>query len=165
MWLTFIAIRNAIGILMAALAIVVLGATSLHRMPIDLFPNINLPVLTIGTIYTGANVQDIEKTVTYPIEKAVSAVANVEHVESKSRQGVSAVQVWFNFDADINADSNSNSDANANADCKDDSVQCCKLCDRRSRSKFNPFRHPLRRHQWHSDCRLRHQRQRRLAEL
>jgi len=106
MWLTFIAIRNAIGILMAALAIVVLGATSLHRMPIDLFPNINLPVLTIGTIYTGANVQDIEKTVTYPIEKAVSAVANVEHVESKSRQGVSAVQVWFNFDADINAGQN-----------------------------------------------------------
>ena len=106
MWLTFIAIRNAIGILMASLAIVVLGATSLHRMPIDLFPNINLPVLTIGTIYTGANVQDIEKTVTYPIEKAVSAVANVEHVESKSRQGVSAVQVWFNFDADINAGQN-----------------------------------------------------------
>jgi hydrophobe/amphiphile efflux-1 (HAE1) family protein len=106
MWLTFIAIRNAIGILMAALAIVVLGATSLHRMPIDLFPNINLPDLTIGTIYTGANVQDIEKTVTYPIEKAVSAVANVEHVESKSRQGVSAVQVWFNFDADINAGQN-----------------------------------------------------------
>jgi hydrophobe/amphiphile efflux-1 (HAE1) family protein len=106
MWLTFIAIRNAIGILMAALAIVVLGATSLNRMPIDLFPNINLPVLTIGTIYTGANVQDIEKTVTYPIEKAVSAVANVEHVESKSRQGISAVQVWFNFDADINAGQN-----------------------------------------------------------
>ena len=70
-----------------------------------------------------------------------------------------------NSDADINADSNSNSDANANADCKDDSVQCCKLCDRRSRSKFNPFRHPLRRHQWHSDRKLRHQRQRRLAEL
>src|SRR5262249_51666424 len=103
MWLTFIAIRNAIGILMAAFAIVVLGATSLHPIPIHLFANINLPVLTIGTIDTGATVQDIEKTVTYPIEKAVSAVANVEHVESKSRQGISAVQVWFNFDADINA--------------------------------------------------------------
>jgi multidrug efflux pump subunit AcrB len=50
-------------------------------MPIDLFPNINQPVITIGTAYTGANVQDIEKTVTYPIEKAVSAVANVRHVE------------------------------------------------------------------------------------
>ncbi len=106
MWLTLLAIRNAIAVLMASLAIVVLGATSLDRMPIDLFPNINLPVITIGTAYTGANVQDIEKTVTYPIEKAVSAVANVHHVESKSRQGISVVQVWLNYDADINAGQN-----------------------------------------------------------
>ena len=106
MWLTLLAIRNAIAVLMASLAIVVLGATSLGKMPIDLFPNINQPVITVGTVYTGANVQDIEKTVTYPIEKAVSAVANVRHVESKSRQGVSIVQVWFNYDADINAGQN-----------------------------------------------------------
>jgi CzcA family heavy metal efflux pump len=103
MWLTLLAMRNAIAVLMAALAMVVLGAVSLSRMPIDLFPNINQPVITIGTGYPGANVQDIEKTVTYPIEKAVSAVANVRHVESKSRQGVSVVQVWFNYDADLNA--------------------------------------------------------------
>ena len=69
--------RNGIAILMASLAIVLLGATSLGRMPIDLFPNINYPSIRIGTIYKGANVQDIERTVTYPIEKAVSAVANV----------------------------------------------------------------------------------------
>jgi len=103
MWLTLLAMRNAIAVFMAALAVVVLGLTSLSRMPIDLFPNINLPVLTIGTAYPGANVLDIEKTVTYPIEKAVSAVANVRHVESKSRQGISVVQVWFNYDADLNA--------------------------------------------------------------
>jgi len=103
MWLTLLAMRNAVAVLMASLAVVVLGFTSVSRMPIDLFPNINLPTITIGTEYKGANVQDIEKTVTYPIEKAVSAVANVRHVESKSRQGISAVQVWFNYDADINA--------------------------------------------------------------
>src|ERR671931_2077018 len=103
MWLTLLAMRNAVAVLMASLAVIVLGFTSISKMPIDLFPNINLPVITVGTQYTGANVQDIEKTVTYPIEKAVSAVANVHHVESKTRQGVSAVQVWFNYDADINA--------------------------------------------------------------
>ena len=91
---------------MAALAIVVLGATSLNRLSIDLFPNINQPVVTVGTIYTGANVQDIEKTVTYPIEKVVSAVPGVHHVESRSRQGISVVQVWFNYDADLNAGQN-----------------------------------------------------------
>jgi CzcA family heavy metal efflux pump len=106
MWLTLIAVRNAIAVLMASLAIVVLGATSLKRLSIDLFPNINQPVITVGTIYTGANVQDIEKTVTYPIEKVVSAVAGVHHVESKSRQGISVVVVWFNYDADLNAGQN-----------------------------------------------------------
>ncbi|HEV8676975.1 MAG TPA: efflux RND transporter permease subunit [Methylomirabilota bacterium] len=103
MWLTLLAMRNAIAVLMASLAVVVLGYTSLSRMSIDLFPNINLPIITVGTQYTGANVQDIEKTVTYPVEKAVSAVANVHHVESKSRQGISAVAVWLNYDADMNA--------------------------------------------------------------
>jgi CzcA family heavy metal efflux pump len=106
MWLTLIAVRNAIAVLMAALAIIVLGATSLKRLSIDLFPNINQPVVTVGTIYTGANVQDIEKTVTYPIEKVVGAVAGVHHVESRSRQGISVVQVWFNYDADLNAGQN-----------------------------------------------------------
>jgi len=106
MWLTLAAVRNAIAVLMAALAIVVLGTTSLKRLSIDLFPNINQPVVTVGTIYTGANVQDIEKTVTYPIEKVVSAVPGVHHVESRSRQGISVVQVWFNYDADLNAGQN-----------------------------------------------------------
>jgi CzcA family heavy metal efflux pump len=106
MWLTLLAVRNAIAVLMAALAVVVLGATSLSRLSVDLFPNINQPVVTIGTIYTGANVQDIEKTVTYPIEKAVSAVPGVRHVESRSRPGISAVQVWFNYDADLNSGQN-----------------------------------------------------------
>ena len=69
MWLTLLAVRNAIAVLMAVPRHR-RGATSLSRLSMDLFPNINQPVVTIGTIYTGANVQDIEKTVTYPIEKA-----------------------------------------------------------------------------------------------
>jgi hydrophobe/amphiphile efflux-1 (HAE1) family protein len=103
MWLTLLAMRNGIAILMASLAIVVLGATSLGRMPIDLFPNINYPSIRIGTIYKGANVQDIERTVTYPIEKAVSAVSNVRYVESRSRQGISVVEVFFSWGADLDA--------------------------------------------------------------
>src|SRR5205823_13980742 len=98
-----LAMRNGIAILMASLAIVVLGATSLGRMPIDLFPNINYPSIRIGTIYKGANVGDIERTVTYPIEKAVSAVSNVRYVESRSRQGISVVEVFFTWGSDLDA--------------------------------------------------------------
>ena len=103
MWLTLAAMRNAIAVLMASLAIVLLGATSLNRISIDLFPNINFPQIQIGTVYKGASAQDIERSVTYPLEKAVSAVANVKHVESRSRQGFSLVIVQFVWGADIDA--------------------------------------------------------------
>src|SRR3989304_537514 len=103
MWLTLAAMRNAIAVLMASLAIVLLGATSLNRMPIDLFPNINFPQIQIGTVYKGASAQDIERSVTYPLEKAVSAVANVKHVESRSRPGFSLVLVQFVWGTDIDA--------------------------------------------------------------
>ena len=102
MWMTYLALRNGIAILMASLGIAILGFVSLGRLPIDLFPNINLPIINIGTVYTGAGVLDIEKTVTYPIEKAVSAVSDVKFVESKSRQGLSTVRLWMNWGADVN---------------------------------------------------------------
>src|SRR2546422_830059 len=102
MWLTLLALRNRIGILMLSLAMVVLGATSLNRLPRDLFPNIQVPVAFVGVIYKGAPPIDIEQSVVYPIEKAVSSASNVEHVESFSKQGIGAVQVWFNWGADIN---------------------------------------------------------------
>jgi CzcA family heavy metal efflux pump len=102
MWLTLLALRNRIGILMLSLAMVVLGATSLDRLPIDLFPQIQVPVAFVGVIYKGAPPIDIEQSVVYPIEKAVSSASNVEHVESFSKQGIGAVQVWFNWGADIN---------------------------------------------------------------
>jgi CzcA family heavy metal efflux pump len=100
--MTLLALRNAIAILMASLGVAILGFVALARLPIDLFPNINLPIINIGTVYTGAGVLDIEKTVTYPIEKAVSAVSDVRFVESKSRQGLSTVRLWMNWGADVN---------------------------------------------------------------
>ena len=102
MWLTLLALRNRIGILMLSLAMVILGATSLERLPVDLFPNIQVPVAFVGVIYKGAPPLDIEQSVVYPIEKAVSSASNVEHVESFAKQGIGAVQVWFNWGADIN---------------------------------------------------------------
>jgi len=102
MWMTLLALRNSIAILMASLAVVVLGFVALGRLPVDLIPNINLPIINVGTVYTGAGVLDVEKTVTYPIEKAVSAISDVRFVESKSRQGLSTVRVWMNWGADVN---------------------------------------------------------------
>jgi multidrug efflux pump subunit AcrB len=102
MWLTLLALRNRIGILMLSLAMVVLGGASLQHLPVDLFPNISVPVVFVGVVYKGAPPVDIEQSVIYPIEKVVSSASDVEHVESFSKLGLGSVQIWFNWGADIN---------------------------------------------------------------
>lgn len=102
MWLTRLALKNAIGVFMAAMALLLLGAQSIARLPIDLFPNLAVPVLIVGTIYPGASPLDVERSVTYPLEKTLSTIDNVSHIQSQSREGVSAIQVWFNWGEDLN---------------------------------------------------------------
>ena len=102
MWLTRLALKNAIGVFMAAMALLLIGAQSISRLPIDLFPNLAVPVLIIGTIYPGASPLDVERSVTYPLEKTLSTIDNVSHIQSQSREGVSAIQVWFNWGEDLN---------------------------------------------------------------
>lgn len=97
MWLTRLALRNPVLILMVSLMTVAIGWVSLTRLSVDLFPDINLPNIRIATFYAGAGPADIEKTITLPIERAVSAAPGVDRVESSSKQGVSVVTVWFNF--------------------------------------------------------------------
>ncbi|MHB1286424.1 MAG: efflux RND transporter permease subunit [Leptospirales bacterium] len=103
MWLTRLALKNAIGVFMASLALILIGAQSISRLPIDLFPNLSVPVLIIGTIYPGASPLDVERSVSYPLEKTLSSIDNVSHIQSQSREGVSAIQVWFNWGEDLNA--------------------------------------------------------------
>ncbi|MHB8734496.1 MAG: efflux RND transporter permease subunit [Terriglobales bacterium] len=104
MWLTRWAMRNPITVLMVCLAMVVLGAISLSRLPVDLFPQINLPIITVGISYQGAAPTDIERSVVYQLEKAIMSASGVQHVESTSREGVGIIQAWFNFDTNLDAD-------------------------------------------------------------
>jgi hydrophobe/amphiphile efflux-1 (HAE1) family protein len=101
MWLTRLALRNPVFILMMSLMTVVLGFVSLRRLSVDLFPEINVPVIRVSTFYTGAGPGDIEKSITEPIERAVSASPGVDRVESQSRQGFSSVSVWFNYGVNL----------------------------------------------------------------
>src|SRR5512142_238380 len=101
MWLTRLALRNPVLILMLSLMLIVLGVVSLNRLSVDLFPDITIPVIRIATFYTGAGPADIEKSITQPIERAVSASPGVDRVESSSKQGVSLVSVWFNYGTNL----------------------------------------------------------------
>src|SRR5438876_11720015 len=101
MWLTRLALRNPILILMMSLMVIALGAVSVSRLSVDLFPSIDIPVIRVATFYTGAGPADIEKSITEPIERAVSASPGVDRVESLSRQGFSSVSVWFNYGVNL----------------------------------------------------------------
>jgi multidrug efflux pump subunit AcrB len=101
MWLTRLALKNPILILMLSLMVTALGMVSFQRLSVDLFPDITLPVIRVATFYPGAGPADIEKTITVPVERAVSAAPGVARVESSSRQGVSIVSAWFSFDTNL----------------------------------------------------------------
>ncbi len=101
MWLTRLALRNPILILMLSLMTVVLGMQSLLRLSVDLFPDITIPVIRVATFYPGAGPADIEKAITVPVERAVAAAPGVDRVESTSRQGVSIVSAWFTYGTNL----------------------------------------------------------------
>ena len=101
MWLTRLALKNPVFILMMSLMVIVLGYVSLGRLSVDLFPDITIPVVRVATFYTGAGPVDIEKSITQPIERAVAASPGVDRVESQSKQGVSLVSVWFQFGTNL----------------------------------------------------------------
>jgi multidrug efflux pump subunit AcrB len=97
------ALRNPIAVAMAAILVVVLAAVVMPRMPIDTFPELTPPVLVVGTLAPGLGPKEVEKTLTWRIEKYVSATPGVEHVESISRNNLSVVYVWFKWGTDLNS--------------------------------------------------------------
>ncbi|MDF2695995.1 MAG: acrB, partial [Labilithrix sp.] len=103
MWLTRLALRNPILILMMSLMVITLGVLAAGRLSVDLFPNIDIPVIRVVTFYTGAGPEDIEKSITQPIERAVASSPGVDRVESTSKQGASIVSVWFNYGTNLDS--------------------------------------------------------------
>lgn len=99
MWLTRISLKYPITTLMASIAIFVLGLVSFRQLPIDMLPNIQIPVVAAITFYNGANPVDMEQSVTVPIERAVSSTNNVDYIQSSTREGISSIRVFFNWDA------------------------------------------------------------------
>src|SRR5579864_3613403 len=103
-------IRNPYFIVVICLALMVIGVTSLLRMPIDLFPSINLPEVVVATFYSGMPPQDIETDITDPLERFFTLASGIDHMESRSLLGVSIIKVYFqpgtSADADVTELSN-----------------------------------------------------------
>ena len=103
-------IRNPYFIVVICLALVVIGVTSLWRMPVDLFPSINLPEVVVATFYSGMPPQDIETDITDPLERFFTLASGMDHMESRSLLGVSIIRAYFqpgtSADADVTELSN-----------------------------------------------------------
>jgi hydrophobic/amphiphilic exporter-1 (mainly G- bacteria), HAE1 family len=103
-------IRNPYFVIVICLVLLVMGVTSLSRMPVDLFPPINLPEVVVATFFSGMPPQDIETDITDPLERFFTLASGVDHMESRSLLGVSIIRVYFqpgtNPDADVTQLSN-----------------------------------------------------------
>jgi multidrug efflux pump subunit AcrB len=103
-------IRNPYFIIVCCLALLIIGVTSVARMPVDLFPSINLPEVVVATFYSGMPPEDIEIDITNPLERFFTLASGIDHMESRSLAGVSIIKIYFqpgtSADADVTEISN-----------------------------------------------------------
>jgi multidrug efflux pump subunit AcrB len=97
------AIETPYFIIVAALIVAVLGGTALVRMPVDMFPTINIPMVVVATFYNGMPPEQIETDITSRFERQFTLASGIEHIESRSLPGASVIRVYFQPGA--NADS------------------------------------------------------------
>ncbi|MBV9082582.1 MAG: efflux RND transporter permease subunit [Acidobacteriaceae bacterium] len=97
------AIKNPYFIVVLCLVIAVVGGAALVRMPVDMFPAMNIPVVVVATFYNGMPPQQIETNITLPFERFFTLGSGIEHIESRSLTGVSVIRVYFQPGTDPNA--------------------------------------------------------------
>ena len=90
MFLSDLSIKQPVFATMMMAALAVLGLTSYRSLKVDLFPDVEFPVVTVTTRYEGASPETVERDVTKKIEETVNTVEGVRHIESSSQEGLSS---------------------------------------------------------------------------
>ncbi|MFN2395875.1 MAG: efflux RND transporter permease subunit [Bacteroidales bacterium] len=105
------AVKRPISTLVIFIAVLVMGAFSLRYLPIDLYPEIDPPFISVFTVYPGASAADIETNVTRPLEDNLSIVTNLKDMTSQSRDNISAITLEFEYETNLDEASNEIRDA------------------------------------------------------
>ena len=104
MWIVRLALRRPYTFVVAALLLVLLTPFILLRTPTDIFPAINIPVISIIWQYAGLNADEFEKRITFTEERTLTVtVGNIEHTESTSYNGISVIKVFLQPGASVDA--------------------------------------------------------------
>lgn len=97
------ALKNPYAVVAISLIVVILGVVSFQQMEVDVFPEINLPVVAVATFYKGMGPGELEGAITLRLEQLFLQASYVEHIESRSLPGVSLIKVYFHPSYDVNA--------------------------------------------------------------
>ncbi len=97
------ALHNPYAVVAISLIVVILGVVSFQNMVVDIFPEINIPVVAVATFYKGMGPSEIEGAITLRLEQLYLQASYVEHIESRSLPGVSLIKIYFHPSYDVNA--------------------------------------------------------------
>jgi multidrug efflux pump subunit AcrB len=102
MWIVRLALRRPYTFVVVSVFIAILGITAIISMPVDIFPYIDIPVVSVVWSYTGLSAEEMEKRLVTVFERSMTTTVNdIEHIESQSYSGVSVVRVYFQPNAKV----------------------------------------------------------------
>src|SRR6202453_1312055 len=102
MWIVKIALSRPYTFIVLAILILIAAPVEIFRTPTDIFPNIDIPVVSVAWTYTGLNPEELEGRLTTPYEKTLTAlVDNIEHVESTTYNGTAVVKIFLQPNASL----------------------------------------------------------------
>lgn len=104
MWIVRLALRRPYTFVVAAMLVVILGLVSIRRMPTDIFPEIDIPTLSVIFSYTGISAEEMERRVVTPFERFCNTtVGDIDRIESQALNGISITKIFFQEDARVEA--------------------------------------------------------------
>ncbi len=101
MFLSDLSIKQPVLATMLAVSLMVLGVYSYRQLSVDMYPDVEIPVLTVQTQYPGASPETVEREVTKRIEESLNTISGVRHISSTTTEGLSAIVVEFHLGTNI----------------------------------------------------------------
>src|SRR4051812_26864165 len=102
MWIVRLALRRPYTFVVAAMLVAILGVLLILRMPTDIFPKVDIPVISVAFNYTGMSPTDVEQRLVGQFERILTTTVNdIEHTESQSLYGIGVIKIYFQPNANI----------------------------------------------------------------